>query len=118
MGLTSEEEERQGVAASLLGPLIPTEVKEAEEKWRKRLVKGLDEPENGLHSDGDGVGPAGSPAPPLPDADSGPTVQKNLGNKKQAADTVEAEEEVEEDTVELELALERKKVNYFIFLCV
>uniref|UniRef100_A0A3Q3X206 WW domain-containing protein n=1 Tax=Mola mola TaxID=94237 RepID=A0A3Q3X206_MOLML len=111
VGLTSEEEERQGVAASLLGPLIPTEVKEAEEKWRKRLVKGLDEPENGLDSDGEGVGPAGSPAPPLQDADSGPTVQKNLGNKKQAADTLEAEEEVEEDTVELELALERKKAE-------
>ncbi|XP_029991759.1 formin-binding protein 4 isoform X3 [Sphaeramia orbicularis] len=109
VGLTSEEEERRGVAASLLGPLIPSEVKEAEEKWRKRLLKGLDEPENSLDSDGDGVCPAGSPLAPVQDQDSVPIAQKDLA-KKQSRENSDAEE-TEEDTMELELALERKKAE-------
>ncbi|XP_070763842.1 formin-binding protein 4 isoform X2 [Enoplosus armatus] len=111
VGLTSEEEERRGVAASLLGPLIPSEVKEAEEKWRKRLLKGLDETENSLDSDAEGVRPAGSPSTPLRDPESIPTVQKDLCTKKQSVDNSDAEEETEEDTMELELALERKKAE-------
>lgn len=99
------------MAASLLGPLIPSEVKEAEEKWRKRLLKGLDETENSLDSDGEGVRPTGSPSTPLRDPDSVPTVQKDICAKKQSGDNSEAEEETEEDTMELELALERKKVG-------
>lgn len=114
VGLTSEEEERCGVAASLLAPLIPSEVKEAEEKWRKRLIKGLDDTENSLDSDGEGVRPVGSPSTPLQDLDTVPTVQKDLCSKKQSRDNSDAEEETEEDTVELELALERKKV-FFVF---
>ncbi|XP_070686590.1 formin-binding protein 4 isoform X2 [Pempheris klunzingeri] len=111
VGLTSEEEEHRGVAASLLGPLIPSEVKEAEEKWRKRLLKGLDETENSLDSDGEGVRPAESPATPLQDLDSVPTVQKEICPKKQSGDNSDPEEETEEDTMELELALERKKAE-------
>lgn len=111
VGLTSEEEERRGVAASLLGPLIPSEVKEAEEKWRKRLLKGLDETENSMDSDGEGARPAGSPSTPLQDSDSAPTVQKDPSTKKQSGDNSDAEEETEEDTMELELALERKKAE-------
>ncbi|XP_041794787.1 formin-binding protein 4 isoform X2 [Chelmon rostratus] len=111
VGLTSEEEERRGVAASLLGPLIPSEVKEAEEKWRKRLLKSVDEPENNLDSDGEGVRPAASPSTPLQEPDSAPTVQKDLCTKKQSGDNSDAEEETEEDTMELELALERKKAE-------
>lgn len=104
------------MAASLLGPLIPSEVKEAEEKWRKRLLKGLDEPENTPDSEGEGAPPAGSPANPLQDPDSAPTVQKELCIKKQSGENV-AEEEAEEDTMELELALERKKVRGERDLC-
>ncbi|XP_075944852.1 formin-binding protein 4 isoform X1 [Anarhichas minor] len=111
VGLTSEEEERHGVAASLLGPLIPSEVKEAEEKWRKKLLKGLDETEDSVDSDGEGVHNAGSPSPPLSDPDPIPTVQKDLCPKKQSEDNSDAEEETEEDTMELELALERKKAE-------
>ncbi|XP_072241577.1 formin-binding protein 4 isoform X2 [Leuresthes tenuis] len=111
VGLTSEEEERRGVAASLLGPLIPSEVKEAEEKWRKRLLKGLDETENSLDSDGESVKPAGSPATPLLESDSALTVQKDVCTKKQSRDNSDADEETEEDTMELELALERKKAE-------
>ncbi|XP_045898941.1 formin-binding protein 4 isoform X1 [Micropterus dolomieu] len=111
VGLTSEEEEHRGVAASLLGPLIPSEVKEAEEKWRKRLLKCLDDTENSLDSDGEAVRPAGSPSTPLRDPDSVPTVQKDLCPKRQLGDNSDAEEETEEDTMELELALERKKAE-------
>lgn len=111
VGLTSEEEEQRGVAASLLAPLIPSEVKEAEEKWRKRLLKGLDETENSLDSDGEGVRPVGSPTTSMQDMDTVPIVQKDLCSKKQSRDNSDAEEETEEDTVELELALERKKVG-------
>ncbi|XP_034391084.1 formin-binding protein 4 isoform X2 [Cyclopterus lumpus] len=111
VGLTSEEEERHGVAASLLGPLIPSEVKEAEEKWRKKLLKDLDETENSLDSDEEGVHNAGSPSTPLSDPDPIPTVQKDLCTKKLSEDNSDAEEETEEDTMELELALERKKAE-------
>nr|XP_019957718.1 PREDICTED: formin-binding protein 4 [Paralichthys olivaceus] len=111
VGLTSEEEERRGVAASLLGPLIPSEVKEAEEKWRKRLIKGLDDTENSVDSDGEGVRPAGSPAIPPGESDSVPIPQKDTCAKKQSRDNSDAEEETEEDTMDLELALERKKAE-------
>lgn len=110
VGLTSEEEERHGVAASLLGPLIPSEIKEAEEKWRKKLLTGTEEPGNSVDSDSEGGLPAGSPAPPPLDADLAQNVQRDVPIKKQPGETTEAEEETEEDTVELELALERKKV--------
>lgn len=113
MGLTSEEEERQGVAASLLGPLIPSEVKEAEEKWRKKLIKSLDEPEKSLDSDGEGVSPTETTTTDLPEPTSDPADQKSLNAKKLGAsgETLQAEEEAEEDTMDLELALERKKVS-------
>ncbi|XP_041651947.1 formin-binding protein 4 isoform X2 [Cheilinus undulatus] len=111
VGLTSEEEERRGVAASLLGPLIPSEVKEAEEKWRKRLIKSLDDPENSMDSDGEGVRAAGSPSTPLRDSDSAPTAPKEHCTKKQSNNNSDAEEETEEDTVALELALEQKKAE-------
>lgn len=112
VGLTSEEEERQGVAASLLGPLIPSEVKEAEEKWRKKLIKSLDEPEKSVDSDGEGVGPTETTTTDLPEVTSDPADQKSLNAKKPGAsgETLQAEEEAEEDTMDLELALERKKV--------
>ncbi|KAM9854278.1 formin-binding protein 4 [Aulostomus maculatus] len=111
VGLTNEEEERRGVAESLLGPLIPTEVKDAEEKWRKRLLKGLDETANSGDSDGEAVRPPGSPATPARDSDSIPTVEKDLCTKKHPGEGSDIEEETEEDTVELELALERKKAE-------
>lgn len=85
-------------------------MKEAEEKWRKRLLKGLDESENSLDSDGDGNRLTGSPSTPVRDSDSAPIVQKDGCTKKQSGDNSEGEEEAEEDTMELELALERKKV--------
>uniref|UniRef100_A0A1A8I2R6 Formin binding protein 4 n=1 Tax=Nothobranchius kuhntae TaxID=321403 RepID=A0A1A8I2R6_NOTKU len=111
VGLTSEEEENQGVAASLLGPLIPSEVKEAEEKWRKKLLTGLDETVNSLDSDEEDVKPAGSPPIPFLEPEIAATAQKDVCTKKLSGDNSGAEEEPEEDTVDLELALERKKAE-------
>uniref|UniRef100_A0A3P8XRT1 Formin binding protein 4 n=1 Tax=Esox lucius TaxID=8010 RepID=A0A3P8XRT1_ESOLU len=106
LALTSEEEERRGVAASLLGPLIPAEVKEAEEKWRKRLVGGLEERNNTLE---DSL--PGSPAPPLNEPDT-PMHPLRDQRRNQSEENSDAEEvETEEDTVELEMALERKKAE-------
>ncbi|CDQ72709.1 unnamed protein product [Oncorhynchus mykiss] len=105
VALTSEEEERHGVAASLLGPLIPAEVKEAEEKWRKRLVGGLEEKENSLE---DSL--PGSPAPPLNEPDTPTHPLRDQRSRNQSVENSE-EEETEEDTMELELALERKKAE-------
>ncbi|RVE72242.1 hypothetical protein OJAV_G00059730 [Oryzias javanicus] len=111
VALTNEEEEHKGVAASLLAPLIPSEVKEAEEKWRKKLLKGLDEPENSPDPD-EAPKPVGSPSTPLRESEPAPAVQKDLAIKKPPGENPEADEdEPEEDTVELELALERKKAE-------
>lgn len=109
VALTNEEEERCGVAASLLGPLIPSEVKEAEEKWRKRLLKGLDETENSLDSEAETCQSLESPSMPILDQDSAPS-EKDATIKKQSTDNSDAEGG-EEDTEELELALERKKAE-------
>ncbi|XP_061891841.1 formin-binding protein 4 [Entelurus aequoreus] len=111
VGLTSKEEEHCGVAASLLGPLIPTEVKDAEEKWRKRILKGLDENETSLDSDGEGVHPPGSPCTPLHELEAIQTVDKDLAAKKPSEENSDTEGGPEEDTIELELALERKRAE-------
>ncbi|CAL9697343.1 unnamed protein product [Knipowitschia caucasica] len=108
VALVSEKEEHCGVAASLLGPLIPSEVKEAEEKWRKRLLKGLDETENSLDSDGEAGHSVDSPVPPL-DQDT-PQSEKDVPAKNQSVQNSD-DEGPEEDTEELELALERKKAE-------
>ncbi|KAI4826126.1 hypothetical protein KUCAC02_021773 [Chaenocephalus aceratus] len=75
------------------------------------LLKSLDEPEDSLDSDGDGVRPAGSPSTPRSDPDPIPTTHKDPSTTKQSGENSDAEEETEEDTIELELALERKKVK-------
>lgn len=64
-----------------------------------------------MDSDGEGVRAVGSPATPLRDTESAPVAQKDVCTKKQSRDNSDAEEETEEDTMELELALERKKVK-------
>ncbi|XP_028305388.1 formin-binding protein 4 [Gouania willdenowi] len=111
VGRTCEEEECRGVAANLLGPLISSDVKESEEKWRKTLLRGLEEPENSLDSDAGSIRQAGSPATPLQDSEPAPVFQKEVCAKKRVKENSDAEEETEEDTMELELALERKKAE-------
>lgn len=111
VALTSEEEERRGVAATLLAPLIPEEVKEAEEKWRKK-TQGMEEtPEAALEQEKDGIPFLASPA--IRDTES----QSNQRSRNQSAESSDQEEEEqEEDTMELELALERKKVSFLLLL--
>ncbi|XP_037111029.1 formin-binding protein 4 isoform X1 [Syngnathus acus] len=111
VALTSKEEERCGVAASLLGPLIPTEVKDAEEKWRKKLLNVLDENETSVDSDGEVVRPVASPSTPSHDLAAIQTVEKDSDAKKLSEENSEIEGGPEEDTMELELALERKKAE-------
>ncbi|KAG7467972.1 hypothetical protein MATL_G00137820 [Megalops atlanticus] len=110
VGLTSKEEEHKGVAASLLAPLIPAEVKEAEERWRKKVLGLGEEGEEGQQDlEGEGVCHARSPG----EADT--HSQGNHRSRTQSAESSEGEEmeeeEAEEDTMELELALERKKAE-------
>lgn len=104
VALTSEEEERKGVAASLLAPLIPAEVKEAEEKWRKKILAMEEKVDNAPEAEGEAS--LGSPAP----ADGESPAQCNQQSRNHSRDNSDGEEEPEEDTKELELALERKKV--------
>lgn len=103
MALTSDEEERKGVAASLLAPLIPAEVKDAEEKWRKKILAKDEVVENA--PDVEGEMPLGSPA--VCDGES--PAQSNQQSQNNSRENSDGEEEPE-DTKELELALERKKV--------
>lgn len=108
VALTSEEEERRGVAATLLAPLIPEEVKEAEEKWRKKVLAIEETVEAAQELEGEGTPSLDSPA--LRDTDS----QSNQRSRNHSAESSDREEEAEEDTMELELALERKKVSCII----
>lgn len=106
VALTSEEEERRGVAATLLAPLIPEEVKEAEEKWRKKTLGMEETPEVAPEQEKDTIPFLDSPA--IRDTES----QNNQRSRNQSAESSDQEEEEqEEDTMELELALERKKAE-------
>lgn len=104
MALTSDEEERKGVAASLLAPLIPAEVKDAEDKWRKKFLAMEEKVENAVEVEGEAS--SGSPAP----CDEESPARCNKQSMNHSRENSDGEEETEEDTKELELALERKKV--------
>ncbi|KAF4081405.1 hypothetical protein AMELA_G00160950 [Ameiurus melas] len=106
VALTSDEEERRGVAASLLAPLIPAEVKVAEEKWRKKILAMDEKVENAPEVEGEAS--LGSPAPC--DGGESPT-RCNQQSRNHSRENSDGEEETEEDTKELELALERKKAE-------
>ncbi|XP_072527614.1 formin-binding protein 4 isoform X2 [Salminus brasiliensis] len=107
VALTSNEEERRGVAASLLAPLIPAEVKEAEEKWRKKVLAVEEKTDNAQEKEGEDTQPSGSPA--VCDVES--PSHANQHSRNHSVENSDGEEEPEEDTMELELALERKKAE-------
>ncbi|XP_041075183.1 formin-binding protein 4-like [Polyodon spathula] len=107
VALTSEEEARRGVAASLLAPLIPEEVKEAEERWRKKVVC-LEE--EGPGSEGEGQ-TTEHPAPTDVETRSHGDPRSNAHSGESSEVGENEEEETEEDTRDLELALERKKAE-------
>ncbi|GCB77433.1 hypothetical protein scyTo_0019993, partial [Scyliorhinus torazame] len=101
---TGEKEERSGVAASLLAPLIPEEVKQAEEKWRKKLIcqeEEAVEEDSGRNSNSTQVQEASQ--------EDRPSLNISLESAEEE-EGVEKEEE-EEYTRELELVLERKKAE-------
>lgn len=105
--LASEKEEQVGVAACLLAPLIPEEVKKAEEKWRKKVICQEDqEVEQSKEEDSGGAC-----------EDKEEDVQEErpsgtgTGQPSQPSGEVAEEEKEEEYTRELEMVLERKKAE-------
>ncbi|XP_067901998.1 formin-binding protein 4 [Heterodontus francisci] len=102
--LAGEKEECSGVAASLLAPLIPEEVKKAEEKWRKKLIcqeEEVVEEDNGKNN---------SSSMHVEEAPQEDHQSMNL-SQESAEEEEGVEKEEEESTRELELVLERKKAE-------
>lgn len=114
--LSNSEEEKKGVAAALLAPLLPDVVKEEEERWRRKVIcKEEVEPppeEEAKAEEAAAVAAAAAAAPEEPEAGRDPledTLQEELCSVVQSGES--GEEEEEQDTLELEMVLERKKVR-------
>ncbi|NXK14774.1 FNBP4 protein, partial [Herpetotheres cachinnans] len=107
--LSNSEEEKKGVAAALLAPLLPDVVKEEEERWRRKVIcKEEVEPPPEEEVKAEEV----AAAPEEPEASRDPledTLQEDLCSVVQSGES--AEEEEEQDTLELEMVLERKKAE-------
>ncbi|KAM9266949.1 formin-binding protein 4 [Cariama cristata] len=107
--LSNSEEEKKGVAAALLAPLLPDVVKEEEERWRRKVIcKEEVEPPPEEEAKAEEV----SAAPEEPEPSRDPledTLQEDLCSVVQSGES--AEEEEEQDTLELEMVLERKKAE-------
>nr|XP_056706870.1 formin-binding protein 4 [Euleptes europaea] len=107
--LSSSEEEKKGVAASLLAPLLPEVVKEEEERWRRKVIC-KEELEPLMEGDVT-VEQTTTVAEELEgnrDIGDDPS-QEDLCSVVQSEES--AEEEEEQDTLELEMVLERKKAE-------
>lgn len=109
--LSNSEEEKKGVAAALLAPLVPDVVKEEEERWRRKVIcKEEIEPPPEEEAKGEETTTAAAPEEPEPSRDPlEDTLQEELCSVVQSGES--AEEEEEQDTLELEMVLERKKVR-------
>ncbi|XP_038035608.2 formin-binding protein 4 isoform X3 [Anas platyrhynchos] len=114
--LSNSEEEKKGVAAALLAPLLPDVVKEEEERWRRKVIcKEEVEPppeEEAKAEEAAAVAAAAAAAPEEPEAGRDPledTLQEELCSVVQSGES--GEEEEEQDTLELEMVLERKKAE-------
>ncbi|XP_072278005.1 formin-binding protein 4 [Pyxicephalus adspersus] len=102
--LSNKEEDRVGVAASLLAPLLPDSVKDEEERWRRRVICKEDVVEAACEEDQD-------MATVCTDSElaADEQAQEDVCSTVQSG---ESEEETEEqDTLELERVLERKKAE-------
>lgn len=107
--LSNSEEERKGVAAALLAPLLPDVVKEEEERWRRKVIC-KEEVEPPLEEEAKVEEAPAAPEEPEPSRDPlEDTGQEDLCSVVQSGES--AEEEEEQDTLELEMVLERKKVR-------
>ncbi|KAM6321772.1 formin-binding protein 4 isoform 2-T2 [Podargus strigoides] len=107
--LSNSEEEKKGVAAALLAPLLPDVVKEEEERWRRKVIC-KEEVEPPPEEEAKAEEPAAAPEEPEPSRDPlEDTLQEDLCSVVQSGES--AEEEEEQDTLELEMVLERKKAE-------
>ncbi|NXW11299.1 FNBP4 protein, partial [Fregetta grallaria] len=107
--LSNSEEEKKGVAAALLAPLLPDVVKEEEERWRRKVIC-KEEVEPPPEEEVKAEEAAAAPEEPEPGRDSlEDTLQEDLCSVVQSGES--AEEEEEQDTLELEMVLERKKAE-------
>lgn len=108
--LSNSEEERKGVAAALLAPLLPEGVKEEEERWRRKVICKEADPVSEVKETSTAAEEMGTVLKPQEvtlDSLEDPS-QEDLCSVVQSG---ESEEEEEQDTLELELALERKKAE-------
>ncbi|KFU90254.1 Formin-binding protein 4, partial [Chaetura pelagica] len=107
--LSNNEEEKKGVAAALLAPLLPDVVKEEEERWRRKVIC-KEEVEQPPEEEGKAEeAPAAPAAPEEPEPSGDPLEESELCSVVQSGES--AEEEEEQDTLELEMVLERKKAE-------
>ncbi|NWV98077.1 FNBP4 protein, partial [Machaerirhynchus nigripectus] len=107
--LSNSEEERKGVAAALLAPLLPDVVKEEEERWRRKVIC-KEEVEPPQEEEAKAEEAPAAPEEPEPSRDPlEDTGQEDLCSVVQSGES--AEEEEEQDTLELEMVLERKKAE-------
>ena len=107
--LSNNEEEKKGVAASLLAPLLPEGIKEEEERWRRKVICKEVEPISEVkETSTTEVATIVKPQETVLDSMEDPS-QEDLCSVVQSG---ESEEEEEQDTLELELVLERKKVSF------
>ncbi|XP_044294187.1 formin-binding protein 4 isoform X2 [Varanus komodoensis] len=106
--LSSNEEEKKGVAASLLAPLLPEVVKEEEERWRRKVI--CKEEVEPLMEEDVAVEQVAVDQPLEGNREIGEDPsQEDLCSVVQSGES--AEEEEEQDTLELEMVLERKKAE-------
>ncbi|XP_010562680.1 PREDICTED: formin-binding protein 4 [Haliaeetus leucocephalus] len=107
--LSNSEEEKKGVAAALLAPLLPDVVKEEEERWRRKVIC-KEEVEPPPEEEAKAEEAVAAPEEPQPSRDPlEDTLQEDLCSVVQSGES--AEEEEEQDTLELEMVLERKKAE-------
>ncbi|XP_042641335.1 formin-binding protein 4 isoform X1 [Tyto alba] len=107
--LSNSEEEKKGVAAALLAPLLPDVVKEEEERWRRKVIC-KEEVEPPSEEEAKAEETTAAPEEPEPVRDPlEDTLQEDLCSVVQSGES--AEEEEEQDTLELEMVLERKKAE-------
>ncbi|PKK17233.1 hypothetical protein A306_00000102 [Columba livia] len=106
--LSNSEEEKKGVAAALLAPLLPDVVKEEEERWRRKVIC-KEEVEPPAEEEAKAEEAAAAPEEPEANRDPLEDTQEDLCSVVQSGES--AEEEEEQDTLELEMVLERKKAE-------
>ncbi|XP_038620058.1 formin-binding protein 4 [Tachyglossus aculeatus] len=109
--LSNSEEDKKGVAASLLAPLLPDGVKEEEERWRRKVICKEEvepAPEKEVVTASEEVATALKPLETTLDNGEEPS-QEDLCSVVQSGESEEEEEE--QGTLELELVLERKKAE-------